>query len=276
MPDVFIGMTTWNDAAFVARTLPALQRTLDGVAARIVAWDNGSVDDTLDVLRKLGVETRVRRCAQADALDGLLALSDAPYTLLLHSDVFVLAPGWFALLRDALHATGAALISPEDIGLGNYRRHAFRAMPESSFMFCDTAKIRACRQLRPLPALLKNALRFRYLSGLRGIGFDAPHITHGLTWEMMRPLPSPRLPEPWSTDPAFAEESRFTYGDGNFYAYHGVITHYHNWYARYVTPQADLAGAMDDAQQAYSRAYTTRFFADFDAGTIHLPEVKEE
>jgi hypothetical protein len=279
MPELFIGLTTWNDAAFVRRSLPALQRTLAGVDAHIAAWDNASEDDTPAVLRELGVEPRVRRCAQADALDGLLAMSDAPYTLLLHSDVFILAPAWFSLLRDAMRDTGAALISPEDIGLGNFRRRAFRGFPESSFMFCDTAKIRACRRLRPVIAMVKNAVRFRYLSGLRGVGFDASHITHGLpdrlaacglTWDPMTPLTSPRLDAPWSDDPAYAEESRFTYGDGNFYTYHGVITHYHNWYARYVNPHA-AAGDMDDAQQAYSRAYTARFFADFDAGTLHLP-----
>jgi len=284
MSELFIGLTTWNDAEFIRHSVPALQRTLVGIDVRVAAWDNGSIDDTPALLRDLGVEVTVRRCAQADALHGLLAMSNAPYTLLLHSDVFLLYPAWFPLLREALHASGAVLISPNDIGLGAFRRQCYTGNPESPFMFFDTEKARRCTSRRPWSALLKNAVRFRYLQGLHGLPFDAPHITHGLsaafhtrgyTWEMMRPLPSPRC-VPWFTvDDDFRELSSYTYGDGNFYAYHGVITHYHNWLARYIGRHGQSSADYDDRTRQYNTAYTQRFLTDLQRGAVQTPEIPE-
>lgn len=287
MAELFVGMTTWNDGEFVKRSLPALQRTLAGVDAEFVAWDNGSRDGVVEVIRSLGVRCVVRRCAQGDALNGLLAMSSAPYTLLVHSDVFMLSPDWFPLLKGAMTRSAAALISPEDIGLGNMRRSRFSGMPESSFLFFDTAKARACMAVRPLAQLARNLIRCRYVRGLRGLNLDVSHITHalpgifrarGYSWVMMRPLTSRLLDQPWFTwdrpgESFSGEMARYEYGDGNFYEFEGVITHYHNWLARFFGPRT-RGKWMTDAYVAYGQQYTARFFAHFDTGMVHLPAVE--
>ncbi len=284
MAELFIGMTTWDDALFVERTLRALRETLAGIDVEIAVWDNGSRDGTLELLRRAGVRTVSRRCSQGDALNFLLGMSTAPYTLLMHSDVIMLERGWFPRLRAAMTRTGAALISPEDIGLGPMMR-GYRGMPESSFMLFDTAQVRRCMAPN-VRKFVKNALRGRSPL-LRYFDFYVLHVTHrmpeilaarGMSWLPIPPLMPTRLPVPWFTSPRpgapDSEEAHYTYGYGNFYAFEGGVTHYHNWYARIVAPTADaIPGDPDLDRQAFCAAYTQRFFADYDAGTLEIPPV---
>ncbi|HEY3376488.1 MAG TPA: glycosyltransferase [Armatimonadota bacterium] len=290
MTDVCIGLTTWNDAEFIKRSIPALQRSLAGIDYDIIAWDNASIDHTIDVLRACGVSRIIRkRCAQGDALNGLLAASTAPYTLLMHSDVFLLAPNWFPHLRAALQRSGSVLISPEDTGQGNMRRAAFAGMPESSFMLFDTAKARQCLEWLPVPLqLVKNLIRYRYIYSPHRFNFDVNHITHampgvfarrGLQWLPMRPLPSTRLDTPWFTregEGVDTEMGRYDYGDGNFYIFEGMVTHYHNWLARYLGPNARPLDKIPTTFHAYGEGYTQRFINDFDAGTVRLPPLSAD
>ncbi len=287
MAELFIGITTWNDAEFVKRSVPALQRSLAGTDFEIAAWDNASIDNTVETLQACGVSrvTR-RRCAQGDALNGLLAMSTAPYTLLMHSDVFMLAADWFPRLTARMRETGAALVSPEDTGQGNMRRAAFVGMPESSFMLFDTAQVRRCLEWAPVPLqLAKNLVRYRYIYALHRFNFDVNHITHrmpaifarhGLNWLPMRPLASTRLETPWF--PTVGDEvteamGHFDYGDGNFYQFDGVVTHYHNWLARYLGPNARPLDRIPNTFHAYGEGYTRRFITDFDHGTVRIPPI---
>jgi hypothetical protein len=280
MAELFIGITTWDDELWVARTLRALRETLNGVDVEIAAWDNGSRDGTVAALRREGVRTVSRRCSQGDALNFLLGMSTAPHTLLMHSDVILLERGWFTRLRAALSQAGAALISPEDTGLGPLLR-GYREKPESSFMLFDTARVRQCMHPH-WKKFFKNALRGRSVM-LRYFDFYVEHVTHrmpetlaahGQSWLKMTPLASPRRAEPWcpQAGDSWRAATYHTYGFGNFYTYDGIVTHYHNWYARNVATVAIHPDDPDADRPAFCAAYTRQFFADYDAGTLRIPE----
>ena len=296
MPELFIGITSWNDAEFLRRSLPAWQRSLAGVDARIVVCDNGSTDDSARVAESCGATCVVQPSRQSDALNLLLGMSDAPYLLLVHSDVFPLHPQWFPIVRDAMRRNGDALISPEDIGLGNYLRKAFVGMPESSFLFFDTDKALACRDVRfstqwLTTIYLRHGHKFRQLHPLRRLDLYAPHVTHrladvlyrhGYTWSMMRPLPSQRLATPWYRHPDYDVAGNdlfyYDYGFGNFYHFEGVITHFHTWYARMGNlPDGDLnlSEGFRQACQAYCLQAQARFLRDQDAGTVRMPRLDD-
>jgi len=283
MPELFIGMTTWNDADLVRRSIPALRASLPETDFEFVVWDNASTDDTPKVLDALSVRYFSRRCSQGDALNFLLEMSTAPYTLLMHSDVFLLTPAWFPVVRAALHREQAALVSPEDTGLGPVGR-GFHGMPESSFLCFDTARARACRRPNPTK-YLKNSLRGRGARQWRYFDFYGPHVTHhipevlaahGASWQMMTPLLSKRLPKPWYFHPItgqpWGENAYYEYGFGNFYAFNGLITHFHNWYAREIHQDGANPGDPDSIRREYCMHYCRRFLADLDAGAVHLPE----
>jgi len=208
MSELFVGITTWDDAPFVRRAVAALRRTAPDIDMRIVAWDNGSQRETLAALEDSGVPYYSQQYPQGDALNALLELSDAPYTLLMHSDVFMLHERWFPMLRACMDARELVLISPEDIGLGNMNRRALgTGMPERSFMLFDTAKIKTCRTVR-WGRFLEYLVRGKKINSFRRLDFYSNHITHrlpallsahGFTWQMLQPLSSPREASPWFT-----------------------------------------------------------------------------
>ena len=51
MSDLFVGITTWNSAAFLPISLAALRRTTDERTTRLVVLDNQSTDATRDIAR---------------------------------------------------------------------------------------------------------------------------------------------------------------------------------------------------------------------------------
>jgi glycosyltransferase involved in cell wall biosynthesis len=294
MTDLFIGITTWNDIQFLKRALQSLRSTLTGVSYEILVWDNLSQDGTVELLQELGVRSILRKASQSEALCELLALSQSPYTLLMHSDVILLDHNWFPLLQTSMQQQNFALISPDDIGCGMYRK-AHHGMPESSFLFFDTKKARSCSQFN-FKYLLRNVIKSHFIGPLQRFDFYGPHITHripsllarhGLQWDLMTPLPSIKLENPWFEPPFPVDDwqsmdmndgdSCFDYGYGNFYAYHGVITHYHNWYGRYIS-DASLKIPHDTQQTnyvlpLYCQQYMERFFKDYDAGTLRIPPI---
>lgn len=205
----------------------------------------------------------------------------------------MLAPDWFPLLRKAMIRSGAVLIAPEDTGLGNMLRAEYHDMPESSFMFFDTARALACRTVRLSTTWLLNIYRrFRFVHPFRRLNLYTTHLTHqlpeilrthGQHWLMMRPLPSRRLATPWFTPEVRPGErwnldrSVYDYGFGNFYLFEGVITHYHNWLARFLG--SSIGDTHDPAEirrlkQQFAEAATQRFLRDYDAGELHLPDLQ--
>jgi len=73
------------------------------------------------------------------------------------------------------------------------------------------------------------------------------------------------------------ELGHLRYGLGNFYGVDGEITHYHNWYDRVITASNGPKGAPPPRRPrrefppAFINAYSQRFLADYQAGTVELP-----
>jgi len=284
IPELFVGITSWNSALFLPHCLAALARTTRGLRVRVTVADNGSRDDSVAIAAAHGAQVMHTRCSQADALNRLLAASDAPATLLLHADVVLLGEDWFERCRARLDGR-VALVAPEDIGCGPCTRPFGRDRPESSFLFFDTAAARRSRALGwrrwhrlPLPR--------------RRLDLYGEHVTHrlpralaarGYRWQPMavhpsppsdRALYTPRFRAPvWEPGLAFLR-----YGLGNFYSLDGAFTHYHNWFDRVDVDVGDASTATTARDgggfpAAYVNAYTRAFLADLAAGTLVLPAI---
>ena len=283
--ELFIGITSWNSAYFLGHCLDAAMRTTSDVDVRIVVLDNRSTDASPRLVRERDVELVTMACGQGDALNELLRRANSPYVLLLHADVILLSPHWFALCRSKL-TRDVALVSPEDIGCGPLTRPFGKDKPESSFLFFQSQhlpRLRTVRHRRIGPLTIRH----------RSVDFYGPHITHrlpeqitdiGLTWQPMRvhysavrdqPVhPRPSLPGVWT------DELRYlVYGLGNFYSLDGIITHYHNWYDRMQKTVASQSprkatNRNTDFPLDYIKAYSDHFLKDYRSGQLDLPAME--
>ena len=282
--DLFVGMTTWNSAAFLPHSLAALRRNTEERRTRVVILDNFSTDTTAGIARNFGAEVVQRRSGQPAALADLFNFSRSPLTLLLHADVVLLTPEWLNLC--ARHLAGnIALVSPEDIGCGPYTRPHGREKPESSFLLFRTASARRTRRWQWRQ-------RFKLRLPYRAVDFNGEHITynlprrlaeHGLAWQPMQVHTSDRVAAPIYT-PRFdaprwwPELAMYRYGLGNFYSIDGVVTHYHNWFERALEDVDDdstrtLSEESGGLPLAFLKKYTSNFLDDFARGTVHMPGV---
>lgn len=284
--DLFVGITTWDSELFLEHCLESVRRTTEGLRIHIGVVDNCSRDRSVHIARGMGADVRVERCSQAIALNRLLSMSDAPHTLLIHSDVILLSPKWYSTCSKHL-AGNVALVSPEDIGCGPLTRPYGAGMPESCFMLFDTVKARKARTVAwikrrgiPLPHLRLD-LEDYYVT------HDLPKTLgrRGYTWCPMRVHASPKevapvytplfTPEYWATD-----LSRLRYGMGNFYSLDGEITHYHNWFDRVpkdvpFDSQETTEGFGKGMPLAFLSLGTRRFLEDLQADRIVLPAPDE-
>lgn len=285
--DLFVGVTSWESELFFEHCLRSVRSTTAGLRLRIGVVDNGSRDRSVQIARDLGAVVRVERCSQAIALNRLLSMSDARHTLLIHSDVVLLSPRWYAACSSHL-AGGVALVSPEDIGCGPLTRPYGAGMPESCFLLFDTEK---ARRARTFTVIRRRGIPWPRLR----LDLDHYYVTHdlpatlgrrGYTWQPMRVHASPReassvyrppfTPEYWSD-----ELSHLRYGMGNFYSLDGVITHYHNWFDRVakdvpVESRETTEGAGKGLPLAFLSLGTRRFLEDLLAGRLVLPSPDEQ
>ena len=281
-PNLFVGVTTWNSANFLPVCLGAIRKHTQKYNVQLVVLDNCSDDESAEIAREFGATVIVHRCRQGDALNSLLKRSNAPYSLLLHSDVVLLSSQTIELCMAKLNDR-TILVSPEDIGCGPYTRPFGVGKPESSFLFVATKSFR-----RTAITIWKRWHLIPY--AIRRLDFYGDHISDrlperisacGYSWRPMLVHASDRVQEPIYSPPfqpsVWSEElSHLRYGLGNFYSLDGVITHYHNWYDR-----LNMA-VTDDSREttgpggegfplAYIRAYSTAFLRDYHANALVLP-----
>lgn len=283
IPDLYVGITSWNSELFLPHCLDSLRRTTDAARIHICVIDNSSIDASAQIAEQHGAEVLIRSCTQPEALQELVKRSTGRYTLLLHADVILLAPDW--LERCTAKLTGSTvLVSPEDIGCGPLTRPFGAGMPESSFLLFASEGLRRARRLTwrrwhrlPVPR--------------REFDFSGGHVTHniprrlserGFHWHPMNVYVSNAEAEPLFTPGPEAtlwteELGHLRYGLGNFYGIDGVITHYHNWYDRVITTNSQQANNVTPQRQrrefppAFINAYSQRFLTDYREGAVDLP-----
>jgi GT2 family glycosyltransferase len=89
-------VVTWNSAVHVRRTLASLTRELTGLATEVILVDNGSTDESLQIVRDLAPHVRIIQNPTnegvARARNRGMAASSGRHVLLLDSDA-ELAPG---------------------------------------------------------------------------------------------------------------------------------------------------------------------------------------
>lgn len=286
-PELFVGITAWDSAAFLDACLDSLRRTMEGIDCRVCVIDNESEDDTAGTARRHGAEVVVARCSQADALNRLAEMSNSPRTLLMHSDVVFVADDWFP--RCAAKLCGdVALVSPEDIGCGDFTRPWGAGMPESSFLLFNTATLRRLKRTFwrrcwrvPIPGrridFYGDHVTYRLPADLRERGRKAflmdVHVSSEAEFAWFEPAGSFKYWRPlWG---------RLRYGLGNFYSIDGALTHYHNWFDRLHT--LSRSGELNPLEShppeggvpvAFIADYSRRFLADYAAGRVELPEVQ--
>jgi len=158
-------------------------------------------------------------------------------------------------------------------------------MPESSFLFFDTEKMRRTKRV------IKFRRRFGVPLPYLSFDFYCTHATHnipsrlkevGLSWFPMEVHTSNKVSQPiyipdfkpkcWSDELPYLE-----YGLGNFYSIDGVVTHYHNWYERRIG-ENKLAGGQKTTEKddggfplGYIKAGTDAFLRDYSSGKLSLP-----
>ena len=275
--DLFIGITTWNSEKFIGHCLNSIFKMTSGIKSRVVVLDNASTDKTVQISKKSGAEIIIKKCSQRDALNYLLNMSRERYTLLIHADVIFLSNRWFELCTKKIDEE-IILVSPEDIGCGPYTRSFGINMPESSFLFFETQKIRSIRKI---------TWHRKYLIPLpvKELDFYGPHVTHnlpallnnhGYKWFKMNVLISSKVeqpafipenkPEVWSD-----ELSYLRYGLGNFYSIGNEITHYHNWYDRISNKTRSNHVNKTAFPVEYIQIYTDNFLNDLLNNSLVLP-----
>jgi glycosyltransferase involved in cell wall biosynthesis len=285
--DLFVGVTTWNSELFLPHCLESIRRTTGGLKVQIGVADNRSTDRSVEIARDFGARVHIEYCRQSIALNRLLSMSNARVTLLLHSDVVLVSPRWFAVC-DAHLRGSVALVSPEDIGCGPLTRPYGAGMPESCFLLFDTRKAKDMRQwvwvrrkkIIPWPER-KLDLDDYYVTH----DLPATLARHGYTWQPMRVHPSPREPEPvWR--PSFTPEywseklEDLRYAMGNFYSLDGEITHYHNWFDRVpkdvpLDSRETTEGNGKGLPLAFLSLGTRTFLSDVARNDLRLPSLDD-
>ena len=282
--ELFVGVLSFNSELFLGHSLNSVIKTTDGINKQIVVCDKFSGDGSVRIARNLGVKVVQSTAGYFEAFGILFSLSRSPYTLIIHSDTILLNDKWFDLCKSKIK-DNVALVSPQDIGCGPYTRPFGINMPESSFMFFDTEKMR--RTKRVLKYRRRFGMPFPYFSP----DFYCSHATHnipsrlkeaGFTWFPMEVHTSNKVsapiyvpdfkPKVWSDELPYLQ-----YGLGNFYSIDGTITHYHNWYERRIG-EDKLSSAQKTTEKdgggfplGYIKAGTDAFLRDYTLGHLSLP-----
>lgn len=154
MPDVRIGIVTWNTAALLDRCLRALPAALGALAAEIVVVDNASADDVAAVAASHPGVRFVRNDANdgyARAMNRALAGTNAPMLLALNPDTEP-PPASLARLVDVLRQhPNAALVAPRLVNADGTLQHSVYRFPSA------TVTAAAC-----LPPFVQRGLGARY------------------------------------------------------------------------------------------------------------------
>ena len=107
MKPVAVIILNWNGAALLRRYLPSVVANTNPDIADVIVADNGSTDNSLEVLASEFPGVEVIRFTEnhgfAEGYNRAIAIAAREYTLLLNSDVET-PPGWIEPLYEAMRA----------------------------------------------------------------------------------------------------------------------------------------------------------------------------
>jgi N-acetylglucosaminyl-diphospho-decaprenol L-rhamnosyltransferase len=166
-PTLSIAIVLYNSAEGLEDCLRSIKDAVDSGWAEVIAVDNASPDESVEVVRREMPEAKLIRLAEnrgfAAGVNAALGTASGRYWLLLNPDVRVPAGGLEALVEwmDARKSLWA--VSPEIYGEDGHWESPGRAAPSI---------IRAALELSRLHRLLSKRLRGRVLRGPYWLGGD--------------------------------------------------------------------------------------------------------
>lgn len=137
--DVAAVVVTYNSAEMIEGLVESLRRDASDIALRVVVVDNGSTDDTVERLRRLGdvivIESGGNLGYAAGINIGMRSVGAARSVLILNPDVRLL-PGCLAALRGRL-GRGAACAVPAIVDAEGHLSHSLRREPSLTAAAAD-------------------------------------------------------------------------------------------------------------------------------------------
>lgn len=116
LPEVDVGVVTWNTAELTVRALRHLLDTEQGVALRVLVRDNASTDGTAAAIQRAVPEAEVDRGAEnigfAAGVNTIIGRCGAPWFLALNSDAWPRPGAIGRLVRTAQDRPRAAGVAP--------------------------------------------------------------------------------------------------------------------------------------------------------------------
>lgn len=142
---VAVIVLNWNGADLLRRFLPAAIASTPPELGRVIVADNGSDDESLELLRKRFPTVEVmafdRNYGFAEGYNRALAAVNTPYTVLLNSDAAP-CPGWLEPLVEAMDADdrlGACqpkILSAREEGMFEYAGAAGGFLDRNGYPYC--------------------------------------------------------------------------------------------------------------------------------------------
>jgi len=122
MKDITIGIATWNAADLLRGSLTSIIKNVTGLTYEVVVVDNGSVDETAQIMREeftdfIFIRNQVNE-GVARARNKCLDIANSRYVILLDVDTIIL-PGSFQVLVDVMDRNprvgigGPKLLNPD-------------------------------------------------------------------------------------------------------------------------------------------------------------------
>lgn len=155
MKKIAVIILNWNGVALLRRFLPSVVVGTDADLADVIVADNGSGDDSLEVLRAEFPGVKVlafdRNYGFADGYNRALAATRYTYTVLLNSDVAV-RPGWLQPLYQYMEAhsdCGACqpkIVWSEDPAMFEYAGACGGYLDRNGFPYCRGRIFAVCEK----------------------------------------------------------------------------------------------------------------------------------
>lgn len=194
MPNIAVIILNWNGAKLLREFLPAVVANTDPKQARVIVADNGSTDDSLDVLKAEFPDVEVlafdKNYGFAEGYNRAIAQVDSEIVVLLNSDVAP-APGWVVPLAEymAEHTDVAAcqpkLLSYTDKGKFEYAGACGGFLDRHGYPYCRGRIFATCEDDcgqydEPMPIFWATgaALMVRREVYIEAGGLDADFFAH--------------------------------------------------------------------------------------------------